>query len=54
MTDHVQESAGHRETPEQFRGLHRVLTVVAAVFFGWLVVEGAVIVPWFFWRYGTR
>ena len=55
MNDQTQDWATrHPETPPQFRGLHRALTAVAVIFFAWLVLEGAFIVPWFFWRYGTR
>jgi hypothetical protein len=42
----------HPETPAQFRVLHRVLIAIAVVFFVWLIVEGAVLVPWLFIRYG--
>lgn len=42
----------HPETPAQFRVLHRFLIAIAVVFFVWLIVEGAVLVPWLFIRYG--
>jgi len=42
----------HPETPAQFRVLHRFLIAIAVVLFVWLIVEGAVLVPWLFIRYG--
>jgi hypothetical protein len=44
----------HPETPAQFRVLHKALVSIAIVFFVWLIVEGAVLVPWLFIRYGLH
>ena len=42
------------ETPEEYKGLHKVLIAVAAFLFAYLVVEGAFIVPFLFIRYGMH
>ncbi len=38
----------------RYRRLHRLSVRIDVVFFIWLVVEGALLVPWLFIHYGLR
>jgi hypothetical protein len=40
------------ESPEELQGAHKVLLGIATFFFIYLVVEGMIIVPGLFSRYG--
>lgn len=42
------------EVPAELRTLHRVLLAVGLFFFVYLVVEGAILVPLLFARYGLH
>ena len=42
------------EVPDELRTLHRVLLAVGLFFFVYLVVEGAILVPLLFARYGLH
>jgi hypothetical protein len=42
------------ESPEEYRGMHRVLMAISAFFFVYLVVEGVFLVPWLLIRYGSN
>ena len=42
------------ETPDEYKGLHKVLIAVATFLFAYLVIEGAFIVPFLFTRYGMH
>lgn len=40
------------ETPEEYRGLHRALLIVAGIFFVYLILESVFLIPTLFIRYG--
>ena len=42
------------ESPDEFKGLHRVLLFVAAFFFFYLIVEPVILIPGLFMRYGMH
>ena len=42
------------ETPEEYRGLHKFLLVIATFLFAYLVIEGAFIAPFLYFRYGLH
>jgi hypothetical protein len=43
-----------KERAGRYRRLHRITVRIDVVLFIWLVVEGALLVPWLFTRYGLR
>jgi hypothetical protein len=43
-----------KKRANRFRMLHTYSVRIDVVFFVWLVVEGAVLVPWLFGHYGLR
>lgn len=47
-------SGSASETPDEYRGLHRVLLGLATFFFVYLIVEGMILVPLLFTRYGLH
>lgn len=42
------------ETPAELRGMHRALLGVAIVFFVYLIVQAALLIPVLFTRYGMH
>ena len=40
------------ETPDEYRGLHRILLFVAGFFFVYLILESVFLIPTLFVRYG--
>ena len=43
-----------KERAGQFKTLHKYTVRIDVIFFVWLVVEGALLVPWLFGHYGLR
>jgi hypothetical protein len=43
-----------KERSNRYRGVQKFSVRIDVVFFVWLVVEGAVLVPWLFGHYGLR
>lgn len=43
-----------KERAHRFRSLHKYSVRIDVIFFVWLVVEGALLVPWLFGHYGLR
>jgi hypothetical protein len=43
-----------KERESRYRTLHKFSVRIDIVFFVWLVVEGALLVPWLFTKYGLR
>lgn len=40
------------ETPDEYKGLHRILLGVGAFFFIYLILEAVILIPTLFIRYG--
>jgi hypothetical protein len=43
-----------KERAHRYQRLHRITVRLDVLFFIWLVVEGAALIPWLFIRYGLR
>jgi|GEM_PF-6306915 len=43
-----------KERSNRYRGVQKFSVRIDVVFFVWLVVEGALLVPWLFGHYGLR
>lgn len=43
-----------KERSSRFKTLHKYSVRIDVIFFVWLVVEGALLVPWLFGHYGLR
>ncbi|MDT7582491.1 MAG: hypothetical protein QOI50_336 [Pseudonocardiales bacterium] len=49
-----EQVTAEKERERRFSTLRRVTVGMDVLFFAWLVVEGAFLVPWLFIRYGIR
>lgn len=48
------QNTGASESPDEYKGLHRILMYVAGFFFIYLIVEATFLIPFLFTRYGMH
>ncbi|WP_019873382.1 hypothetical protein [Sporichthya polymorpha] len=48
------QAEAERQRAARYERLHRTTLRVDIIFFVWLVVEGALLVPWLFLKYGMQ